>query len=183
MPWSRWGCCRWRLQVAPLPTAAPILLHGTASPVCYTAVAGAPLLLLQLTACTAAPWLHPVLHPVPQSLVRGERVTLTKVDSFADGVAIKLPGAEPFRLCRELLDGVVMTDNSQISTAIKVGVVGWLGGWVGKGGVLFGLGWVRGVVAGRRRRRRVWRWGSGVRRGGARRFGWVTMWGVRGYDG
>jgi threonine dehydratase len=28
-----------------------------------------------------------------QSLVRGERVTLSRVDSFADGVAIKLPGA------------------------------------------------------------------------------------------
>ena len=58
-------------------------------------------------------------------------MTLTKVDSFADGVAIKLPGAEPFRLCRELLDGVVMTDNSQISTAIKVGV--GLGGRMGGG--------------------------------------------------
>ena len=56
-------------------------------------------------------------------------MTLTKVDSFADGVAIKLPGAEPFRLCRELLDGVVLTDNSQISTAIKVG--GAVGGHIG----------------------------------------------------
>ncbi len=37
----------------------------------------------------------------------------------ADGVAIKLPGAEPFRLCRELLDGVTLVDNSAISTAIK----------------------------------------------------------------
>lgn len=55
-----------------------------------------------------------------QSLVRGERVTLSRVDAFADGVAIKLPGAEPFRLCRELLDGVVVVDNSAISTAIKV---------------------------------------------------------------
>ncbi|PSC71990.1 threonine deaminase [Micractinium conductrix] len=58
-------------------------------------------------------------NAMAQSLVRGERVTLNKVDAFADGVAIKLPGAEPFRLCRELLDGVVMVDNSAISTAIK----------------------------------------------------------------
>ena len=59
-------------------------------------------------------------NAMAQSLVRGERVTLSRVDAFADGVAIKLPGAEPFRLCRELLDGVVLVDNSAISTAIKV---------------------------------------------------------------
>ena len=39
----------------------------------------------------------------------------------ADGVAIKIPGAECFRMCRDLLDGVVMVDNSAISTALKVG--------------------------------------------------------------
>ncbi|KAI8466923.1 MAG: tryptophan synthase beta subunit-like PLP-dependent enzyme [Monoraphidium minutum] len=58
-------------------------------------------------------------NSMTQSLVRGERITLSRVDAFADGVAIKLPGAEPFRLCRELLDGVVVVDNSAISTAIK----------------------------------------------------------------
>lgn len=36
---------------------------------------------------------------------------------------IKLPGAEPFRLCRELLDGVVMVDNGTIATALKVRVL------------------------------------------------------------
>lgn len=39
-------------------------------------------------------------NSMTQSLVRGERITLSRVDAFADGVAIKLPGAEPFRLCR-----------------------------------------------------------------------------------
>ncbi|KAI3431360.1 hypothetical protein D9Q98_004417 [Chlorella vulgaris] len=58
-------------------------------------------------------------NSMTQSLARGERVTLSRVDAFADGVAIKLPGAEPFRLCRELLDGSVLVDNSAISTAIK----------------------------------------------------------------
>lgn len=58
-------------------------------------------------------------NSMTQSLVRGERITLSRVDAFADGVAIKLPGAEPFRLCRELLDGAVVVDNSAISTAIK----------------------------------------------------------------
>ena len=40
---------------------------------------------------------------------------------------IKLPGAEPFRLCRELLDGVVMVDNGTIATALKVGGPGLKG--------------------------------------------------------
>ena len=39
------------------------------------------------------------------SLARGERVKLQTIDVFADGVAIKVPGAECFRLCRSLLDG------------------------------------------------------------------------------
>ncbi|KDD76323.1 pyridoxal-phosphate dependent enzyme, partial [Helicosporidium sp. ATCC 50920] len=58
-------------------------------------------------------------NAMTQSLVRGCRVTLSKVDAFADGVAIKLPGAEAFRICRELLDGMVLVDNSAISSAIK----------------------------------------------------------------
>lgn len=58
-------------------------------------------------------------NSMTQSLVRGERVTLSRVDPFADGVAIKLVGAEAFRLCRELLDGMVVVDNAAISAAIK----------------------------------------------------------------
>jgi len=50
----------------------------------------------------------------------------------ADGVAIKLPGAEPFRLCRELLDGVTLVDNSAISTAIKARAH-WGSGWLSWG--------------------------------------------------
>jgi hypothetical protein len=99
------------------------------------------------------------------SLAKGARVTLSKVDGFADGVAVKhvsdpadpgiyliicscaqttgpphhlstnhssttpvskpLPsqpqqvGAETFRLCRQLVDGVVLVDNAAISGAIK----------------------------------------------------------------
>jgi threonine dehydratase len=58
-------------------------------------------------------------NAMTQSLVRGSRVVLSRVDAFADGVALKLPGAEPFRLCRELVDGCVLVDNSAISSAIK----------------------------------------------------------------
>lgn len=53
------------------------------------------------------------------SLAAGRRVTLTRVDAFADGVAVKTVGAETFRLCRELLDGVLTVSNASISAAIK----------------------------------------------------------------
>lgn len=53
------------------------------------------------------------------SLAAGERVTLAKVDAFADGVAVKSVGRECFRLCRSLVDGVVLVDNSAVSAAIK----------------------------------------------------------------
>lgn len=53
------------------------------------------------------------------SLQRGQRVTLSKVDAFADGVAVKQVGAETFRLCQQLVDGVVLVDNRAISAAIK----------------------------------------------------------------
>ena len=98
------------------------------------------------------------------SLMRGRRVTLSKVDAFADGVAVKQAsrnsprfltnpavkpctaargaalvtpgmsqaspvtdfifmfvqvGMETFRMCRRLLDGVILVDNSAISAAIK----------------------------------------------------------------
>ncbi|KAG2434973.1 hypothetical protein HYH02_011972 [Chlamydomonas schloesseri] len=53
------------------------------------------------------------------SLARGERVALSRVDAFADGVAVKQVGQETFRLCRELVDGIVLVDNSAVSAAIK----------------------------------------------------------------
>lgn len=58
-------------------------------------------------------------NAMAQSLALGERVILSRVDAFADGVAVKQVGAETFRLSRELLDGVVLVDNAAISTAIK----------------------------------------------------------------
>ena len=53
------------------------------------------------------------------SLALGQRTTLAKVDAFADGVAVKTVGQECFRICRELVDGVVLVDNSAVSAAIK----------------------------------------------------------------
>ena len=58
-------------------------------------------------------------NAMAQSLAAGRRVTLTRVDGFADGVAVKTVGAETFRLCRALLDGVLTVSNASISAAIK----------------------------------------------------------------
>src|SRR5882672_8870976 len=41
-----------------------------------------------------------------RSLKAGRRVVLDHVGLFADGVAVKQVGAETFRLCKELLDGI-----------------------------------------------------------------------------
>lgn len=54
-----------------------------------------------------------------RSLEHGERVTLKEVGPFSDGTAVKIVGEEPFRICKQLLDGVVKVDNDEICAAIK----------------------------------------------------------------
>ncbi|XP_076932333.1 threonine dehydratase 1 biosynthetic, chloroplastic-like, partial [Bidens hawaiensis] len=53
------------------------------------------------------------------SLHYGQRVKLDQVGSFADGVAVKEVGAETFRLCKELIDGVVLVSHKAICASIK----------------------------------------------------------------
>jgi threonine dehydratase len=53
------------------------------------------------------------------ALEAGEPVTLPQVGIFADGVAVKTIGSEPFRLCQQYLDGVMTVTNDEICTAIK----------------------------------------------------------------
>ncbi|KAE8690052.1 Threonine dehydratase biosynthetic [Hibiscus syriacus] len=53
------------------------------------------------------------------SLHHGERVMLDKVGGFADGVAVKEVGEETFRICRELVDGVVLVSRDAICASIK----------------------------------------------------------------
>ncbi|PWA39817.1 threonine dehydratase biosynthetic protein [Artemisia annua] len=53
------------------------------------------------------------------SLHHGERVRLDQVGGFADGVAVKEVGIEPFRICKELIDGVVLVDRNAICSSIK----------------------------------------------------------------
>lgn len=54
-----------------------------------------------------------------KSLKNGDRVLLNEVGPFSDGTAVKLVGQESFRICKELLDGIVKTDNDEICAAIK----------------------------------------------------------------
>ncbi|XP_021908793.1 threonine dehydratase biosynthetic, chloroplastic [Carica papaya] len=53
------------------------------------------------------------------SLHHGERVILDQVGGFADGVAVKEVGEETFRLCKELIDGVVLVSRDAICASIK----------------------------------------------------------------
>ncbi|MGH8688774.1 MAG: threonine ammonia-lyase, biosynthetic [Burkholderiales bacterium] len=54
-----------------------------------------------------------------RSLKAGRRVKLEHVGLFADGVAVKQVGKETFRLCRRLVDEMVLVDTDEICAAIK----------------------------------------------------------------
>ncbi|MFZ2868910.1 threonine ammonia-lyase, biosynthetic [Zavarzinia sp.] len=49
----------------------------------------------------------------------GRRVVLDRVGLFADGVAVRQAGEETFRLCRALLDDVILADTDAICAAVK----------------------------------------------------------------
>ncbi len=53
------------------------------------------------------------------AIAAGVRVVLDRVGLFADGVAVRQAGAETFRLCRELLDEVLVADTDAMCAAIK----------------------------------------------------------------
>ncbi|MBO6067554.1 MAG: threonine ammonia-lyase, biosynthetic [Kiritimatiellae bacterium] len=54
-----------------------------------------------------------------RSIRAGKRVTLENPGLFADGVCVKKPGEETFRICREKLDGIVRVSTAEICAAIK----------------------------------------------------------------
>ena len=54
-----------------------------------------------------------------RSLKARKRVTLDHVGLFADGVAVKHVGQETFRLCRKLVDEIVLVDTDATCAAIK----------------------------------------------------------------
>src|SRR6478609_9183611 len=54
-----------------------------------------------------------------RSVRAGRRVTLTDVGLFADGTAVKLVGAETFRIARALVDDYITVDTDAACAAIK----------------------------------------------------------------
>jgi threonine dehydratase len=54
-----------------------------------------------------------------RSLEAGKRVKLDHVGLFADGVAVKQVGVETFRLCKELVDDVILVGTDAMCAAIK----------------------------------------------------------------
>ncbi|KAL9574316.1 hypothetical protein ACKAV7_001608 [Fusarium commune] len=58
-------------------------------------------------------------NAMAQSLKAGERVLLKEVGLFADGAAVKIPGEETFRICKEVIDDVVEVTTDEICAAIK----------------------------------------------------------------
>lgn len=49
----------------------------------------------------------------------GERKTLSYVDVFCDGTAVRTAGENTYELCRELLDGFVTVTNTEVCQAIR----------------------------------------------------------------
>ncbi|KAJ3059271.1 hypothetical protein HK102_010079, partial [Quaeritorhiza haematococci] len=54
-----------------------------------------------------------------RSLLADKVLTLPEVGLFADGAAVRQVGQETFRVCRELLDGMVLVSTDEICAAIK----------------------------------------------------------------
>jgi len=54
-----------------------------------------------------------------KSLAAGKRVRLEQVGLFADGTAVKFVGEETFRVCKEVVDEVILVDTDAICAAIK----------------------------------------------------------------
>lgn len=54
-----------------------------------------------------------------RAIADGTRTPLDQVGLFADGVAVRQAGEETFRLCRDLLDGVLIVDTDEICAAVK----------------------------------------------------------------
>jgi threonine dehydratase len=53
------------------------------------------------------------------ALRAGERVVLEQVGIFADGVAVRQVGEEPFRIARECVDELILVNTDEICAAIK----------------------------------------------------------------
>jgi threonine dehydratase len=53
------------------------------------------------------------------SIEAGHPVTLTEIDTFCDGTAVKRPGDLTFEICKETLEGILTVSNEEVSAAIR----------------------------------------------------------------
>jgi len=54
-----------------------------------------------------------------ESLKARKRVTLDRVGTFADGVAVRRVGEEPFNICQKVLDEVILVSTDEMCSAIQ----------------------------------------------------------------
>jgi threonine dehydratase len=54
-----------------------------------------------------------------EALKRGRRITLKQVGIFADGVAVRQAGKEPYRIARQYVDDVILVNTDEICAAMK----------------------------------------------------------------
>nr|KAJ3422783.1 hypothetical protein HK105_006336 [Polyrhizophydium stewartii] len=54
-----------------------------------------------------------------QSLLQGKPVEIKEAGLFSDGTSVRLPGTECVRICRDLVDDMVLVTNDEICAAIK----------------------------------------------------------------
>ncbi len=59
-------------------------------------------------------------NAMEQSLDKGEVVTLSSVNTLADGTAVKRPGDLTFAVCRECVDEMISVSEEQVAEAIRV---------------------------------------------------------------
>lgn len=56
-----------------------------------------------------------------ESIKQNKVVLLDKIDTFADGCAIKKVGELTYSICKEYVDDIIIVNNNEISNAIKLG--------------------------------------------------------------
>jgi threonine dehydratase len=83
-------------------------------------IAGVAAWVKRLSPATRVIGVEPVdADAMRRSLAAGRRVRLAQVGLFADGVAVRQVGRETFRLCRDLVDEMILVDTDAICAAIK----------------------------------------------------------------
>lgn len=83
-------------------------------------IAGIAVYIKQLYPLTKIIGVEPIdSDAMYQSLQAGQRVTLSQVGLFADGVAVRQVGEETFRLCQEWVDEIILVDSDAICAATK----------------------------------------------------------------